>query len=64
LGLRVLIKRSKEIGPILRRFFINTLFDSTFVQLGIVIGSILAINQDLRLIISTMVASSFALGTL
>ena len=62
LGLRVLIKRSKEIGPILRRFFINTLFDSTFVQLGIVIGSILAINQDLRLIISTMVASSFALG--
>jgi predicted membrane protein (TIGR00267 family) len=62
LGLRILFKRSREIGPILRRFFINTLFDSTFVQLGIVISSILAINEDLRLIIGTLVASSFALG--
>lgn len=62
MGLRILFKRSREIGPILRRFFINTLFDSTFVQLGIVISSILAINEDLRLIIGTLVASSFALG--
>jgi len=62
LGLHALLKRNKEIGPILRRFFINTLFDSTFVLLGIVISSILAINQDLRLIIGTMIASSFALG--
>jgi len=62
LGLRILFKRSREIGPILRRFFINTLFDSTFVQLGIVISSILAVNEDLRLIIGTLVASSFALG--
>ncbi len=62
LGLHALLEKSREIGPILRRFFINTLFDSTFVLLGIVISSILAINQDLRLIIGTMVASSFALG--
>ena len=62
MGLRILFKRSREIGPILRRFFINTLFDSTFVQLGIVISSILAVNEDLRLIIGTLVASSFALG--
>ena len=35
-----LLKRG-EFAPILRRFFINTLFDSTFMQIGIIIGSAL-----------------------
>jgi predicted membrane protein (TIGR00267 family) len=52
----------KEAGPILRRFFINTLFDSTFMQLGIIIGSTVGSYLELRLIIGTLVTSSIALG--
>jgi predicted membrane protein (TIGR00267 family) len=55
-------KRSKEVGPILRRFFTNTLFDSTFTLLGIIIGSAFSSNPDIRLILGTMVATSIALG--
>jgi len=62
LRLGVLFKRGKEIGPILRRFFVNTLFDSTFMLLGIVIGSAFAADPDLRLVMGTLVASSVALG--
>lgn len=57
-----LSKKLKEIGPILRRLFINTLFDSTFTLLGIVIGQVFAAVPDLRLLIGTAVASSVALG--
>jgi predicted membrane protein (TIGR00267 family) len=60
--LRKIFKRGNGVGPILRRFFINTLFDSTFTQLGIIIGSAFAMNPDLRLIIGTLVTSSVALG--
>lgn len=60
--LRLPFNRIKEIEPILRRFFINTLFDSTFIQLGIIIGSAFAANPDLRIVIGTMVSSSVALG--
>ena len=52
----------REIGPILRRFFTNTLFDSTFMLLGVIIGSAFSPNPDLRLIIGTLVTSSIALG--
>lgn len=63
MGLRNLLKkRSTEMGPILRRFFTNTLFDSTFMLLGIIIGSAFTANPDLRLILGTMVATSIALG--
>ncbi|HER54419.1 MAG TPA: hypothetical protein ENO13_00785 [Candidatus Bathyarchaeota archaeon] len=58
----VLAKRVKEIGPILRRLFINTLFDSTFTLIGIIIGSVFAAVPDLRILIGTAVASSVALG--
>lgn len=58
----ILKQRGREIGPILRRFFTNTLFDSTFTLLGIIIGSAFAANPDLRLILGTMVATSIALG--
>ncbi|NIP67568.1 MAG: hypothetical protein GWN86_31125 [Desulfobacterales bacterium] len=63
LRLRDLFQRGGEIGPILRRFFINTLFDSTFTQLGIIIGSAFPYaNPDLRLMMGTLLTSSVALG--
>ena len=60
--LRLPLNRVKEIGPILRRFFINTLFDSTFMQLGIIIASAFAMNADMRIVIGTLISSSVALG--
>lgn len=62
LKLSFLLEKSREIGPILRRFIINTLFDSTFMQLGIIIGSAFAASADLRLTIGTLAASSVGLG--
>lgn len=54
--------KSKDIGPILRRFLINTLFDSTFMLLGITIGSAYLPNPNPSVILVTMISSSFALG--
>ena len=62
LKLKLSLGRLSEIGPILRRFFINTLFDSTFMQLGILIGSGFAASPNLRLLIGTLISSSIALG--
>lgn len=50
------------VGPIIRRFFINTLFDSTFMLLGIIVGSALAAEAGLRVIMVTMLTTSIALG--
>jgi hypothetical protein len=46
----------------IHRFFINTLFDSTFMLLGIVVGSAVAGEVRLHPVISTIVTSSLALG--
>ena len=54
--------KGMDLGPALRRFFINTLFDSTFMLLGVIIGSAFSENPDLRVILATMVTSSLALG--
>ena len=51
-----------KLGPDIRKFFINTLFDSTFVLLGIIVGSAFVANPELRIILGTMLASSLALG--
>jgi len=51
-----------ETGPTLRRFFVNTAFDSTFVILGILIGSAFSDEPSLRIVIVTIVTSSVALG--
>jgi predicted membrane protein (TIGR00267 family) len=51
-----------RLGPDIRKFFINTLFDSTFVLLGIIVGSAFIASPDLRVILGTMLASSLALG--
>jgi predicted membrane protein (TIGR00267 family) len=54
--------KQESVGPIVRRFFINTLFDSTFMLLGIVVGSAFAANVALNIIIVTMLTTSLALG--
>ena len=56
------IFRTEDAGSIIRRFFINTLFDSTFMLLGIIVGAAFAADANLRIIIVTMVTSSLALG--
>lgn len=54
--------RREDVGPIIRRFFINTLFDSTFMLLGIVVGAAFAADASLGVVLVTMVTSSLALG--
>ncbi|MEM0449047.1 MAG: VIT1/CCC1 transporter family protein [Methanomassiliicoccales archaeon] len=48
--------------PTIRRYLVNTIFDSTFVMLGIVIGSAFSTDPNLRIIIVTILTSSVALG--
>jgi predicted membrane protein (TIGR00267 family) len=60
-SLRKILRRS-DVAPILRRFFTNTLFDSTFMLLGIVIGSSSAPGVGVNVVIVTMITSSLALG--
>jgi predicted membrane protein (TIGR00267 family) len=55
--------KHESVGPIIRRFFINTLFDSTFMLLGIIVGSAFAgAAAGLKIIILTMLTTSLALG--
>ncbi len=54
--------KHESVGPIIRRFFINTLFDSTFMLLGIIVGSAFATQAGLNVIIVTMLTTSIALG--
>jgi predicted membrane protein (TIGR00267 family) len=55
--------KHESVGPIIRRFFINTLFDSTFMLLGIIVGSAFAgAATGLNVIIITMLTTSLALG--
>jgi len=55
--------KQESVGPIIRRFFINTLFDSTFMLLGIIVGSaFVGAVAGLNIIILTMLTTSLALG--
>jgi predicted membrane protein (TIGR00267 family) len=56
------ILRTEDAGSIIRRFFINTLFDSTFMLLGIIVGAAFAADASLGVIMVTMLTSSLALG--
>jgi predicted membrane protein (TIGR00267 family) len=60
-GLRETLKL-ENVGPVIRRFFINTLFDSTFMLLGIVVGSAFATDAGLNVVVVTMLTTSLALG--
>ncbi len=51
-----------ETGPALRRYFVNTMFDSTFAVLGIIIGSALTADADQDLVIATIITSCVALA--
>lgn len=51
-----------ETGPALRRYFVNTMFDSTFAVLGIIIGSALTYDADKSLVIATIITSCVALA--
>ncbi len=52
----------EEVGPIIRRFFTNTLFDSTFMLLGIIVGAAFAAHAGVTVVIVTMITTSIALG--
>ena len=56
------IFRTEDAGPIVRRFFINTLFDSTFMLLGIIVGAAFVADANIRIVIVTMVTGSLALS--
>ncbi|MCX6650120.1 MAG: VIT1/CCC1 transporter family protein [Methanomassiliicoccales archaeon] len=51
-----------ETGPALRRYFVNTMFDSTFAVLGIIIGTALTADTDKGLVIATIITSCVALA--
>ncbi len=52
----------EDVGPIIRRFFTNTLFDSTFMLLGIIVGSAFTAHAGVTIIMVTMLTTSIALG--
>lgn len=54
--------KGMDAGPSIRRFFINTLFDSIFMLLGVVVGSAFVLKPELKVILGTMILSSLALG--
>jgi predicted membrane protein (TIGR00267 family) len=51
-----------ETLPAIRRYFVNTMFDSTFVMLGIIIAGAFNEDPNLRVVIATILASAVALG--
>jgi predicted membrane protein (TIGR00267 family) len=51
-----------ETLPAMRRYFVNTMFDATFVMLGVIIGSALSSDPRLDVIITTLVTSAVALA--
>jgi len=56
------VLRAPDTGPTMRRFFVNTIFDSTFVILGILIASAFGTDPDFRIITTTIITSTVALG--
>ncbi|MDH5769692.1 MAG: hypothetical protein OEZ25_00160 [Candidatus Bathyarchaeota archaeon] len=54
--------KREDVGASIRRFLINTLFDSTFILMGITVGSALVAKPELKVILGTMLTSSLALG--
>lgn len=54
--------RSPGTGAALRRYMVNTIFDATFVILGVVIGLAFSPEPDFRILIGTMLTSSVALA--
>ena len=53
--------RMPETYPSMRRYFINTVFDSTFVVLGVIIGTALVTDPVDRMVVLTIITSCLAL---
>ncbi len=53
--------RMPETYPSMRRYFINTVFDSTFVVLGVIIGTALVTEPVTRMVVLTIITSCLAL---
>jgi predicted membrane protein (TIGR00267 family) len=49
-------------GPAIRRYFVNTIFDATFVMLGVILGSAFSPNPNMHIITVTIITSAVALG--
>lgn len=64
-GIRKRLQAALELPdtlPSMRRYFVNTIFDATFVMLGIIIGSALSSNPQHDIIITTLITSAIALA--
>ncbi|MGE4274481.1 MAG: VIT1/CCC1 transporter family protein [Candidatus Methanomethylophilaceae archaeon] len=53
--------KTPDTIPAMRRYFVNTVFDSTFVILGIIIGMALSSEPSTRLVVVTIITSCVAL---
>jgi predicted membrane protein (TIGR00267 family) len=51
-----------DSGPSIRRFLINTLFDSTFTLLGVIVASAFIAEPEIEVILGTMITISLGLG--
>ena len=51
-----------ETRPALRRYFVNTIFDTTFVILGVIIGSALSPHPSIDVVKTTILTSAVALA--
>ena len=51
-----------DLSQLFRRYFINTLFDSTFVVLGIVSAAIVAPERNIPFTLGTLAAACLAIG--
>jgi len=51
-----------ELSELLRRYFINTLFDSTFVVLGILAASAFVPDANPEIVVGTIFAACLAIG--
>ena len=55
-------KLAYDVSDLFRRYFINTLFDSTFVALGIVAASAILAEPNVRVTLGLLGASAIAIG--
>ncbi len=55
-------RQAYEPSELFRRYFINTLFDSTFVVLGIVAATALVANFDTHVLLVTLIAAVMSIG--
>jgi len=51
-----------DVSDLFRRYFINTLFDSTFVVLGIVAATLVTRGIEVRVTLAAMAAACIAIG--